>query len=414
MSTRLPSERVPQRASGAIRRLVFIAGIGAASLLLSSCINFGTPLTGSLGTGPTVDTGVIAAGDVNGDGRRDGLVMKSDGQLWSVQRCTFDQCLAPFGSVTPPAGVRDLAVADFDFNGIDDVVAAGDLGVRVYFGHDPGSLPPQGGLSQADSIVLTSAPRRAVIVADLNRDTLPDVGVISGVGYEFYPSIDAGQFGGPVPVYSIPAGFVGELRELVVADVDGNGWREAVFAGLFFNEGRGTFEYGIGGFEGTAPKLLFTASVDPILLTDPGPIAVCDLDRDGRDDLARATATDIGLLRSVPDAQFGNTLVGFGPGGAFTELESPTPTNTIRARDFDADGKCDVLVGRQGGISWWHGNGDGSFVTVNGISRIDKSIPDLKSLDAGLDAGDNQPDLWVSQGKPDGRVSWVENKSVLP
>ena len=38
-----------------MRRLVALAGIGAAALSLSSCINFGPPLTGSVGTGPTVD-----------------------------------------------------------------------------------------------------------------------------------------------------------------------------------------------------------------------------------------------------------------------------------------------------------------------------------------------------------------------
>jgi hypothetical protein len=48
-----------------MRRLVFITGVATVALICASCINFGPPLTGSIGTGPAVDTGPIATADVD-------------------------------------------------------------------------------------------------------------------------------------------------------------------------------------------------------------------------------------------------------------------------------------------------------------------------------------------------------------
>jgi hypothetical protein len=392
-----------------VRRLIGILGIAVTTLVLTSCVNFGPPLTGSVGSGATVDTGEIAAGDVNGEGRPAALVMKSDGRLWWVQRCTFDQCLVATGSVLPPAGVHDLATGDFDENGVADVVAAGDGGVQVFFGHTLQQLPPEGGLSQGDSVVLTGAGRKRVIAADVDHDSHLDVGVISDVAYEYYPGNGAGQFGGAVPVYAVnaPGGITGVLIELTAGDVDGNGSQDGIFGALFLDT-NGALGYVMAGFEGTTLTLGYFSPYRLI-----GPIGVCDIDHDGHADLAqrRDLTNDIVLMRSVPDATYSNTLAGFGPGGALSALTAPSPTSTIRMGDFDANGACDVIAGRQGGISWWHGNGDGTFLTVNGVSRIDRSIPDAKNFELSLDAGDNLPDLWVSQGQPDGRVSWLENKS---
>jgi hypothetical protein len=398
-----------KRKGGVMRRPLVIAGTALAGLLLSSCVNFRPPVTGSVGTGPTVDTGEIAAGDVNGDGWSDALVMNNDGQLWWLARCDIiDSCLPAIDSVTPPAGVHDLATGDVDEDGIDDVVAAGDGGVQVFMGHDREELPPQGGPSQADMVTVTASARKRVVVADLDHNGDLDVGVITDVAYEYYPGDGAGHFGAAVPVYTIPSLFTGVLNELVVADVDGNGWQEAIWAGWFFATGGG-IQHAFAGFEGVTLTLGYFSPHQLV-----GPIGVCDLDNDGRADLAqrRESTNDIRLLRSVPDATYGNSYTGFGPGGALTDVAAPNGTNTIRMRDLDANGKCDVVVGRQGGISWWNGNGNGTFLTVNGISRLDRDIPDVKGLELSLDAGAVKPDLFVSQGQPDGRVSWVPNQST--
>src|SRR5262245_58934405 len=96
-----------------MRRLVFISGIATVALLCSSCINFGTPVTGSIGAGPTVDTGPIATADVDlrdgSGGIPEAVVAGNDGKLWWMQRCLHDECVVAGASVTPPAGVNDLA-----------------------------------------------------------------------------------------------------------------------------------------------------------------------------------------------------------------------------------------------------------------------------------------------------------------
>ena len=245
-----------------------------------------------------------------------------------------------------------------------------------------------------------------MVAADLDHDGALDVGVIGGSRYEYYPGDGLGGFRPAVLVYQIPSAFVGTVDELAAGDIDANGRQEAIIAVSVLNPNTGAVLYGFAGFESTTLKLEYITGV-PLV----GSIDLCDLDGDGGVDLAQVRGGAIWLLRAIPDPEFGITFTGFGPGGGPTALTAPTAINSVRMRDFDANGTCDIVAGRQGGLSWWHGNGDGTFVTVNGISRIDRNIPDVKSIEVSLDAGDNMPDLFVSQGQPNGRLSWIENKS---
>ena len=339
-----------------------------SALLLSSCINFGPPLTGSVGTGPTVDTGAIAAGDVNGDGRPEALVMKSDGQLWWVQRCTFDQCLFPTGSVTPPAGVADLATGDFDKNGVDDVVAAGTGGVQVFFGHDLQD-PPGEVLTQSGSPILTGAGRTRVVAADLDHDGALDVGVIGGSRYEYYPGDGLGGFRPAVLcTRSRARSSVRSTSSLPATSTRTDGRRRSLRHGR--QPDTGAVLYAFAGFESTTLKLQYLTGV-PLV----GSIDLCDLDGDGGLDLAQVRGGAIWLRARSLIPSSASPSPGSGQAEARPRSRRRPRSTPCAIRDFDANGACDIVAGREGGLSWWHGNGDGTFVTVNGISRIDRNIP---------------------------------------
>ena len=376
------------------------ASVVVAVWLLSSCINFAPLVGGNIGLGATFDTGLIAFADVTGDGRADALVVGSDGRLRTMLRCAGDTCLTPGTSVILPSSVQDLATGDFNNDGADDLVVAGSE-LRVFFGGVTGFHRPAGLVSR-DSVTVAALAWRWVIIGDLNGDTHLDIGAASATSYVIYPGDGFGGFGSPMTAYTTPP-LPSFISDLAVGDFDGDGAAEGLVAvvGLL----NGSIHHGYLSLAVDIPTVSYEAPG-----WDDGIFGVGDLDGDGLDDFVRTVpSTDsIRLLRST-----GTNFTGFGGGGAITSVDAPSTPHTLRLEDVDVDGQVDLLVGRAGGLSWWHGVGDGTFETFpNGQSRVDRAVPDAKALELAHDDGVALPNVVVSQGQPDGRIAFLLNRSM--
>jgi hypothetical protein len=213
----------------------------------------------------------VGIGDLNGDGKPDLAVVSDQDATVSV---LFNQGSGTFGPpVTFQVGTQflNVAVADLNGDGKPDLVFADDLEpfVTVLFN--------QGGGTFASPVMLQVAVQpEAVWVADLNGDGVPDlilpdsqgphVTVVLGLG--------GGTFGPSVgyTVSQFPQGVaIGDMNgdgspDLVVTPVGLSNWATV---DVLFNDGQGAF----------APPVSYA------VLSNPGEVAVSDLDGDGRLDL---------------------------------------------------------------------------------------------------------------------------------
>jgi uncharacterized protein (TIGR03437 family) len=329
----------------------------------------------------------VASGDFNGDGLPDLVV--ANGALSFTLRIL----LATHGGGFVPAsgntmsigevGSVDLAVADFNGDGILDIAALGQLTLTIFIGDGQGGFSPTPaspiniyglGLFGADAIAVgdfngdhepdlavvdldaagdilillgdgkgnfTTAPdsplhtgqaAKGVTVADFNMDGNLDlaitydaanqVGILLGDGMgRFSPDPK-----GPFPTGQLPFA-------IVHGDFNGDGNVDLAVANWFVNTMTILLGDGTGGFA-SEPDITIASGYTP------GRIAVGDIDGDGTLDLV------------VPEsnASAGNLLIllGDGKGGfqfaASGELEIPGGSIAITLADFNGDARLDVAT----------------------------------------------------------------------
>ncbi len=239
---------------------------------------------------PLVGAVAVAIGDLDGDGLGDVVAYAvvpdgAYGYTGSVQVLlgNDDGSFRP-GPVYPAGidggwwepGVRPVALADLDGDGILDVVArAGRVAVvQVRLGQGDGTFGP------ARDVALQGEPR-ALVATDLNGDGMVDLALLTlgwdGFSYQSAVEILLGNGDG---TFAAPTAFEpGSLvmqSDLAVGDFDGNGVPDlsvAAYYGLWMLLGNGD-----GSF--AAP-----VEIAPIQING---IAVADVDGDGHDDVVGA------------------------------------------------------------------------------------------------------------------------------
>lgn len=282
-------------------------------------------------------------GDVDGDGQLD-LVLalgsdpltlgaalgNGDGTFAAVKDLGFQSHL----------GVDGLAVAlgDLTGDGKLDVAAAvgysGDVAVFVGNGDGTFALP---------AIVAEGGNVNRILLLDVTGDGEPDI-VTAGRGREIriVPGHGDGFFDAPV-TYPVP----GTLMALAMGDVNGDGRPDL---SAFINDNRGWVALLLGQPDGSfgGGDLLFHATRSGSL-----PIAVADLDHDGKLDLATVTGGAIGVR------------LGTGTGSFPVEVdyEAPRATSALALGDVDSDGILDVVTvdADTPGVSLLRGQAGASF-----------------------------------------------------
>jgi len=259
----------------------------------------------------------------------------------------------------------DIAAADLDHDGEQDLVGANGGQVTVRLGNGDGSFTSAPSLN-----VGTGASR--LLVADLNDDTDPDIVVTNSDSDDL--SVLMGNGDGT---------FAAEVRYAVtddpfdvdLADLDGDGNDDLIVGNNLAHDVSMLPGNGDGTFDAEIPIPTYQAT---------GQTVAADLDGDGRLDLAVASALSdtLTVLRGNGDGTF--------PAPDPHVVESTLP-NVVATRfgDFDEDGRLDVAAVGDSSVTVAVADGTGAF-TVTASSGTGTAVPVALALgdldgDANLD-----------------------------
>jgi VCBS repeat protein/List-Bact-rpt repeat protein/FG-GAP repeat protein len=332
-------------------------------------------------------TGSVAAGDFNGDGKADLAVTHGDLALGSIVTILLgngDGTLQAPVNYQTGFGPGTVVVADLNADGNQDlaIICSGvfldgsDGSISVLFGNGDGTFParitiPLGG--QAVSIA----------AADFNGDGAIDI--VYGINGTISVLLNNGNGTFGLPVDSgVSAGVV-----LAAGDVNQDGKADVVASTslstitVLLGNGDGTFQSGVN----------YTVAGDPTT----GAAAIADFDGDGRPDVAVLCNAYLGTetisilmgngdgtLKQHVDYAFGSELG--------NHLGSPAYGNTLVAADFDGDGHFDLAAAifYNNTVGILFGNGNGTFRGVSyylASQAHSVAAPDLNN--------DGKPDLVV-------------------
>ncbi len=365
----------------------------------------------------------IAPGDFDGDGMLDVLVSIDAPSIDLVfMRQNPDHTFSAAGNWSPPAFLHELAAGDFDGDGHLDVAGISYAdSVHVLFGNGFGGA--------TGAVTSREAPPGALTIsrANLNGAFDGDDLVVTSYWWAQLRTY-VGGVGAITPVTSYST--LGALAAVGIGDLDGDGDDDFVTAHETLSVSQLLYTDGSGGIASAS-----TLSFSPYY---SGAAAIRDVSGDGEPDVLVASSGGVGMAVYLalgsgtytppsyyggavgsayfsldcgdldgdgdPDAVMGGSpsrvLLNLGNGTFVAPGETAFPPGVhnfgeVRAVDFDADGKLDVMsVGNYGAtLLAAHGNGDGTFGTnlLVPAAMADRAL--LVDVD-----GDTHDDLAVIDG----------------
>ncbi len=272
------------------------------------------------------------------------------------------------------ADVADLALADFDGNGLVDVAVIDASGGYVQVRYNAGN----GTFYPGTSYAVGQGPVR-LVAADLDGDGDPDLAAVNAGTNDVSVLLDLGPGGFAEAVaFPVPAG----PRDLGAGDIDHDGHADLVVAGtagrLQVLPGNGAGSFAIG------------AGLD--LGAEVGEVELADLNRDG--------AADVVLGFTSGPAPLGVLLSSRGGSLDLSGLVAHAGFDAPRAlglADLDGDGDADVLaLGDRGRLTILRNNGAGAFGAAIGIFEAGVGATDVVATDLN---GDSVRDLASVAGR---------------
>lgn len=267
-----------------------------------------------------VTSAILVVADIDGSGKN--ALVGVGGGLGSVTIWRADGTGTLGFSQSVPIGsglARDVAIGDVNGDGLPDIVVA----QSGFAGQDIAVLLQQaGGTFAAPALLSTGSVwgATAIAIADLNGDGRQDVVASTGGNSPTFIAVFYQGASGllasvtPIPTYDIPAA-------LRIADIDGDGRPDVVVAhsgwnavGIYLQRADGTL----------APEVRFNA---PYGGASPADLAVGDIDRDGRPDIAMAGS----IIRQLPPSP-----ASMGGGGASRAASLAAVRAARRAAAFAA------------------------------------------------------------------------------
>ena len=314
---------------------------------------FNTTGTFATGSGPYG----LAIADFNGDGKQDMVAANYGSPSVSVSIGNGSGGVASLTSVAMGANVQAIAITDFNGDGQQDFVAANYNGNTLFIKLGNGL----GGFVGNTGVVVGNNPY-ALAVGDINGDGKQD---ILTANYSGSVSVLLGDGAGGFTAKPAIA-MLSTPTSIATSDFNGDGILDFATVNGAGNNVSIRLGNGAGGF---------TTTPDVAVGTNPQSLMVADLNNDGKQDLAVANTG-------------GNTVsirMGNGNGGFNGTLDVAVGTNPyqVAAGDFNGDGKQDIATANAGSntVSIRLGDGSGGFTgatnMVVGSSPRSVAIGDL-------------------------------------
>ena len=296
----------------------------------------------------------LAAADFDGDGIADMIVAQP--LRISVLKGTGDGRFTlskQFGleAVSNTPFITTIAVADFNKDGkLDFAVLAGTPGfsssISTFLGNGDGTF-------RAPMSMVTALSSNSLAVGDLNGDGIPDLAVVAGTPLSPFGNSTQVFLGIGDGTFRLTAevGARQGTDAVIAADIDGNGRLDLIIANSGGTGKDGTVIILSGRGDATfLTSLLLPVSPSP----GPSSLLVADFNHDGIPDLGVVTAQGIAVLTGIGNGAFGPAVIF--PAGA-------SPSGVLAA-DWNGDKVLDLIVWPEKagtGLVYMIGNGDGSF-----------------------------------------------------
>jgi len=334
----------------------------------------------------------IALGDFDGDGKPDMVVSINNGGYGtavSVYRNTSSPGTISFAAAadfTVGQGADGVAIADFDGDGKLDIATANatDDNISVLL-----NTSTVGSISFAAELSLTGShnPHR-IVVADIDGDGKPDIVVTNNgsAGISFSVFRNTSTSGSLSFAAKVDFTITQYPDPIAIGDIDGDGKPDVIVTVASSNDIVSVFRN-----TSSAGSISFAARVDSSTGAMPLGVVAFDVDGDGKTDIVEGN-------RGPKTISVFRNLSSVGTISLASPIDFPTGDQPgyLTSWDLDKDGKADIIVpsGTEKVVSIYRNTSTSGFISLDTRVDLASDSGSVQAAVADID-GDGEPDIAV-------------------